>query len=37
LDENEKYSKPIIYEANENISSCVLKGLSIPMNDIFKL
>jgi Uma2 family endonuclease len=37
LDENEKYSKPIIYEANENISSSVLKGLSIPMNDIFKL
>ncbi|MGG9963020.1 Uma2 family endonuclease [Ferruginibacter sp. SUN106] len=37
LDENEKYGRPLIYEANENISSSVLKGLSIPMNEIFKL
>ena len=37
LDENEKYGRPIIYEANENITSSILKGLSIPMNDIFKL
>ncbi len=37
LDENELYGKPIIYEANENITSVVLKGISIPMNDIFKL
>ena len=37
LNENEKYNKPQIYEANENITSSVLKGLSIPMNDIFKL
>ncbi len=37
LNENEEYGKPLIYEANENISSVVLKGLSIPTNDIFKL
>lgn len=37
LNENELYGKPVIYEANENITSVVLKGLSIPMNDIFKL
>jgi Uma2 family endonuclease len=37
LNENEQYGKPVIYEANENITSVVLKGLSIPMNDIFKL
>jgi Uma2 family endonuclease len=37
LDENELYGKPAIYEANESITSVVLKGLSIPMNDIFKL
>ncbi|GAB2806940.1 Uma2 family endonuclease [Ferruginibacter profundus] len=37
LDENEQYGRPQIYEANENITSSVLKGLSIPMNEIFKL
>jgi Uma2 family endonuclease len=37
LNENEEYGKPVIYEANENITCKVLKGLSIPMNDIFKL
>ena len=37
LNENEEYGKPVIYEANENISSVVLKGLSIATNDIFKL
>ncbi|MBP6023233.1 Uma2 family endonuclease [Ferruginibacter sp.] len=37
LNENEQYGKPVIYEANENITSVVLKGLSLPMNDIFKL
>ncbi len=37
LNNNEEYGKPVIYEANENISCKVLKGLSIPMNDIFKL
>jgi len=30
-------SRPIFYEANENITSVVLKGLSVPMNDLFKL
>jgi Uma2 family endonuclease len=37
LNNHEEYGKPVIYEANENITSKVLKGLSIPMNDIFKL
>ena len=37
LNEKEEYGKPVIYEANENITSDVLKGLSIPTNDIFKL
>lgn len=37
LDKEEKYGRPVIYEANENITSSVLKGLSIPMNEIFKL
>ncbi len=37
LNENEEYGKPVIYEANENISSVVLKGLIIATNDIFKL
>ncbi|MEP7143910.1 MAG: Uma2 family endonuclease [Ferruginibacter sp.] len=36
LNENEEYGKPVIYEANEDISSVVLKGLSIPMEEIFK-
>ncbi len=35
LNEKEEYGKPAIYEANEHISSKVLKGLSIPMEDIF--
>jgi Uma2 family endonuclease len=37
LNEKEAYGKPVIYEANETIESTVLKGLSIPTNDIFKL
>ncbi len=37
LNDKEEYGKPIIFEANEKITSVVLKGLSIPMNDIFKL
>ena len=37
LNEKEEYGKPLIYEDNENISSVVLKGLSIATNDIFKL
>ena len=37
LNEKEEYGKPVIYEANENITSVVLKGLSIATNDIFKL
>jgi Uma2 family endonuclease len=37
LNEKDEYGKPVIYEADENISSVVLKGLSIPMNELFKL
>lgn len=37
LNEKEAYGKPVFYEANENITSVVLRGLSIPTNDIFKL
>jgi Uma2 family endonuclease len=37
LNENEEYGKPVVYEANENINCTILKGLSIAMNDIFKL
>ena len=37
LNKDEKYSKPVIYESGENISSVVLIGLSIPTDDIFKL
>ena len=37
LNEKEQYGKPVFYEANETISSVVLKGLSIATNDIFKL
>ena len=37
LNENEEYGKPVIYETNENITSQVLKGLSIPIDEIFKL
>lgn len=37
LNEKEAYGKPVIYEANEKITSVVLKGLRIPVNDIFKL
>jgi Uma2 family endonuclease len=37
LNENEQYDKPTIYETNENITSQVLKGLSIPIDEIFKL
>jgi Uma2 family endonuclease len=37
LNEQDAYGKPVIYEANEKISSVVLKGLSIPMSELFKL
>ena len=37
LNEKEEYGKPLIYEAGEMICSTVLKGFSIPTNDIFKL
>jgi len=37
LNENEAYGKPVIYEVKEKIPSAVLKGLRIPMDDIFKL
>ncbi|MEO5891793.1 MAG: Uma2 family endonuclease [Ferruginibacter sp.] len=37
LNEKDEYGKPVIYESNEDIPSAVLKGLSIPMKDIFKL
>ncbi|MCW3092715.1 MAG: Uma2 family endonuclease [Ferruginibacter sp.] len=37
LNKKEEYGKPVIYEADEDISSTVLKGLRIPMDDIFKL
>ena len=37
LNENEEYGKPVIYEAGDNISSKVLKGLSFPVDEIFKL
>ena len=37
LNEKDEYGKPVIYEANDNITSVVLKGLNIPMNDLFKL
>jgi Uma2 family endonuclease len=37
LNENEVYAKPVIYEAGENISSLILEGLSISMDEIFKL
>lgn len=37
LNQYEKFDLPVIYEADENITSTVLYGLSIPMNEIFKL
>ena len=37
LNNNEEYGKPVIYETNENITSQVLIGLSIPIDEIFKL
>lgn len=37
LNEKEKYDRAIIYAGNENINSVVLKGLSIPLDEIFKL
>src|SRR5882757_5093882 len=37
LNEKEKYDRAVIYEGNENITSVVLEGLSIPTNEIFKL
>ncbi len=37
LNTAEKYGKPVIYESGENISSVVLKGLSIATDEIFKL
>jgi Uma2 family endonuclease len=36
LNEKEEYSKPLIYEDNEHISSVVLNGLRIPTTEIFK-
>ena len=37
LNEKEEYGKPVIYETKENISSAALKGLSIDVDDLFKL
>ncbi len=37
LNKKEEYGKPVIYEANENITSEMLKGLSISIDNIFKL
>ena len=37
LNEKEKFDRAVIYTGNENINSVVLKGLSIPLNEIFKL
>ena len=37
LNKEEKYIKPVIYESGENISSFVIKGMSIPTDEIFKL
>ncbi len=37
LNEDEQYSKPVIYETGENISSKVLKGLSFQVDEIFNL
>ena len=37
LNEKEEYGKPVINEAPDNISSTVLKGLCISLDDIFKL
>ena len=37
LNDQDEYGRPVIYEANENISSVVLKGFSIPMKVLFKL
>jgi len=37
LNECEKYNRPVVYEANENITVAVLKGLQIPTDEIFKL
>lgn len=37
LNKEEKYDHPVVYEANENVISSVLQGLSIPVNEIFKL
>ena len=37
LNEHEEYGKPVIYEVNDHISSIVLKGLSISMEEIFEL
>ena len=37
LNENEQFARPVIYEAGDKISSVLLKGLSIQMDDVFKL
>ncbi|MBC7689446.1 MAG: Uma2 family endonuclease [Aquabacterium sp.] len=37
LNDKEQYGRPVIYEAEDKISSVVLKGLKIKMSDIFKL
>jgi Uma2 family endonuclease len=34
--ENDKYSKPTIYELGEKIPCKVLKGVKVPVNEIFK-
>jgi Uma2 family endonuclease len=35
LNENDKYGKPVIYEADDTIESAVLNGFSITIEDIF--
>ncbi len=35
LNENDKYGKPVIYEADDTISSAVLRGFCISIDDIF--
>lgn len=37
LNDKEQYRRPFINEAEDKISSVVLKGLKIKMSDIFKL
>ncbi len=37
LNKQDEFGKPTLYEAGENISSKVIKGLKIPMKELFKL